>query len=418
MVKNLKTEKQAVIYSAGSVILMFAQWLISVLLVRLGGFEDAGVFSLAMSIANVFSAVAAYGIRKVQVSDVDRQYTQKQYLAARIITVFLSFAVCAVYLALFGKYSRREGTAIVLYLLYTNTNAFADVLYGALQVKDKLYVNGVSFLVKGLLCGVGMLAVYVWRKDLNLALAAMAMICMAVTFLYDWRATQQTENLTGTLSGQDIRAIRDLLWRNCPLMLAQLIPYSIVAFPRQMISMLLGNEQLGIFASLFTPTVVINTLMPALILTVAPQMAQAYWKNDKKEFLGLTAKCYGSVIFVTLLAELAAAMVGRFFVALLFGKEILQHYALMYWSIVISGLNATIFCGEQALVVMHRVKAPMVITAAAFAVLAVITRPLVAEFGLLGAAASLIVVYGMIVIMQLALAARTLAETSGNQTDR
>lgn len=406
----MDVKKQGALYSVSTVVFMFAQWVISVALVRLGGFEDAGIFSLAMSIANIFGAVATYGIRKSQVADIDQQYTQKQYLAARIVTVFLSFAACTVYLALFGRYTRREGTAIILYLVYVNVNAFSDVLYGALQAKNKLYVNGVSFLVKGFLCGAGMLAVYAWYRDLNLALAAMATICMAVTVFYDWRVMQQTEKLTGALSGEDIRAVWELLKGKCPLMISQLIPFAIVAFPRQTIAALMGNEQLGIFASLFTPTVVITTLMPALILAVVPQMAQAYWKDDKQRFPGLLAKCYGSIILVTLLAELAAVTVGRLFIALLFGREILGYYALLYWSILISGLNAATQCGEQALVIMHRVKAPMVITATAFAVLVVIARPLVAGLGLMGATVSLLTVYGMIVLMQLALSARTLTE--------
>ena len=79
----MNIKEQGALYSVSTVVLMFAQWLISVLLVRLGSFEDAGLFSLAMSIANVFGAVATYGIRKVQVSDIDQQYTQKRYLAAR-----------------------------------------------------------------------------------------------------------------------------------------------------------------------------------------------------------------------------------------------------------------------------------------------------------------------------------------------
>lgn len=36
--------RQAAINSMGSVVLMFGQWLISVLLVRMSGYEDAGVF--------------------------------------------------------------------------------------------------------------------------------------------------------------------------------------------------------------------------------------------------------------------------------------------------------------------------------------------------------------------------------------
>lgn len=66
--KEMKTEKRAVICSFGGAFLMFTQWLIAVLLARLGGFADAGVFSLAMSSSNVFTFFGSYGMRNDQVS--------------------------------------------------------------------------------------------------------------------------------------------------------------------------------------------------------------------------------------------------------------------------------------------------------------------------------------------------------------
>ena len=126
----MSEQKKITINAIGSIVSMLGQWLISVLLVRMGGYADAGVFSLAMSMSNVFNAIANYGIRNYQVSDARRDFSQWQYLWARTAAIALSFAVCGVYLLASAGYSSGERLAIGLYLVYSNINIFGDTLLG------------------------------------------------------------------------------------------------------------------------------------------------------------------------------------------------------------------------------------------------------------------------------------------------
>ena len=73
---NLK--QKMFLNTVGTVVLLFAQWLISVLIVRMGGYDDAGTFSLAMSVSNIFAFLANYGIRNYQVADSRNRFTQQQ----------------------------------------------------------------------------------------------------------------------------------------------------------------------------------------------------------------------------------------------------------------------------------------------------------------------------------------------------
>lgn len=66
--------------SIGNFTYLVCQWLITVIIVRLADYREAGVFSLAMSITNTFYAVASWGIRTYQVSDVDNKYRDNAYI--------------------------------------------------------------------------------------------------------------------------------------------------------------------------------------------------------------------------------------------------------------------------------------------------------------------------------------------------
>lgn len=59
--KKVSIQKSIIWNSAGSMVYLITQWLISVLVVRLSGVETAGILTLAMSVNNVFTASLCRG---------------------------------------------------------------------------------------------------------------------------------------------------------------------------------------------------------------------------------------------------------------------------------------------------------------------------------------------------------------------
>ena len=134
--------------AVGVIVLMFAQWLISVILVRISGFEMAGRFSLAMSISNIFYAIQNYQMRNYQLSDSRQKYPEKQYRLAREMLILISFVFCIIYLRFMG-YGIRNSLAIVFYLAYSATYMISDTLMIPLQREGYLYITGVSNIIRG-----------------------------------------------------------------------------------------------------------------------------------------------------------------------------------------------------------------------------------------------------------------------------
>ena len=61
--------------SAGSFTYMLAQWLTTVLVVRMSvGFDVAGIYTYVMSIYTIFSSVAEYRMYAYQVSEIGRAH--------------------------------------------------------------------------------------------------------------------------------------------------------------------------------------------------------------------------------------------------------------------------------------------------------------------------------------------------------
>jgi len=175
----------ALINSIGTVSVFFAQWVISVLIVRITGYADAGIFSLAMSISNIFLYIANYNIRNFQISDAKQEYTQNQYLLSRFLSVAISFVACFVYMAVVGGYTEIEKVAILMYLFYSNSTMISDVMMGTVQINGHIEKGGYSNILRGIVCLLTYLGVYILTKSLVSALLVMSIGSVLVVIFYD-----------------------------------------------------------------------------------------------------------------------------------------------------------------------------------------------------------------------------------------
>lgn len=394
--------KQITINSIGNVAIMFAQWLISVLLVRMGGFADAGVFSLAMTIANIFGAIADCGVRSYQVSDAGNQFAQGHYLCTRLCTITISFLVCCLYFLADRSYSLYNRQAILLYLIYINANMLGDVMYGSLQLNGRLYLNGYSSMIKGGCCLAAFLSSYAVWNSLLISLLLMAVVDIGVIVLYDIKNYMLLEQQHRGLDRIDFHLASRIIMVCIPLMLNSLLTYVITAVPRRAIQKSLGEVFLGYYSSLFTPTVVITTLMPAIVLGVMPSIAKSWADRNRKPFIRRVLGCFSAIIGFTLLAMLGALVAGRLVIKLLFGSEIMPYFGLLYIAIIVSGMSALKSCCDCVLVCMRNTKTVIVAALVEFLVVLTITDTFVLGQGIEGAAVVMLIGYSVHFLIQLA----------------
>ena len=115
---NRNIGRNLIWYSAGYTVYMFSLWLITIVVVRLSGYEDAGVLSLAMSSTSVFYAISMWGMRSFQVSDITEEYSDNTYITSRLITSSLALIICIIFILISG-YDRNTRICILLYIVET-----------------------------------------------------------------------------------------------------------------------------------------------------------------------------------------------------------------------------------------------------------------------------------------------------------
>jgi len=390
-------KKQALYNTAGNLIYMACLWVLSVLTVRLSGFEDAGVFSIAMSVGNIFYFIAMYGMRSFQASDAIRQFSGRVYIITRVVTVGIGILLCVVYL-FFCDYEGYTVTAILLYLIFKCLEAGSDVLFGELQKVGHLEVCGISMSAKGIVSVIVFCAVMYFTKNLNYALAGITIVALITLFLYDTPSYTKFCKEDKNAPSQSVKA---LLLIGFPMLLTTVFPIMVTAIPRLQLENQLGNEMLGIYSSISTPTVLLTTIIPNMLCPFMTYYGECYQKGENKK---LYKMLWLSILYSALLglaACICAFFLGDFVLGLLFGKDVLPYMYIFIPLIIATTVYAFSMCGNSVLITIRHPFWLTSFAAAALVVCLVISEPLVKAYGMMGAVYAFGIPYGVQFMLQL-----------------
>ncbi|QWQ32271.1 hypothetical protein KOY48_05540 [Candidatus Minimicrobia naudis] len=87
-----------------------------IVITRLNGIEDSGLFSFALSLSVVFWAISLWGGRTYQASDVKREFCSGGYVAVRFVASLI-VAVSAVVFCVLNGYYNATKTGLIMILV-------------------------------------------------------------------------------------------------------------------------------------------------------------------------------------------------------------------------------------------------------------------------------------------------------------
>lgn len=398
--------KQAIYNTLGNFTYMVCLWLLSVVTVRCSGFEDAGVFALAMSIGNVFYFVAMYGMRSFQASDTKHEYSGMVYFKTRLVTVLLSVVLCIGYL-MFSRYNLYTKLCVFLYLIFKCVEASSDVIFGELQRVGHLEVCGISMSLKGILSVPLFACLLYLTKNLNYALSGIIFLTLLFLFVYEW-----TRYCKYRKTDEDINAgtVKGLLITGFPMLLTTLFPIIITAVPRLVLDEYMGKEILGIYSSISTPTVLITTIVPNVLCPIMTYYGECYQHEEYSKILKMLWLSIIGTIILGIVACLAAFFWGDFVLSTIFGKEVLPYMYIFIPMIIATTVYACSMCGNSVLITIRYPKWLTSFAAIALLCSILITRHLVNSIGLIGAVWSFGVPFFLQFVLQILFVSKVLLQ--------
>lgn len=399
MENGLSVKKNILYNTIGSFFYLGCQWLTTIIIVHLGSFEMAGDLSLAISLTNTFTAVANYGMRNYQVSDVNNKYSASNYVTLRYLTCIAAFVLCILFIVVNGHYNMNQQLVIGTYMVFRVSEAISDVFQGIQQKVYRMDYIGISFVIRGiisvLLFSLGLIVAH----NLVIAIVIMAFGTFAVIFLYDYRVCCGIQKLKISIDKTIIKALLECT----PLMVTLVLTTACVLIPRYYLEKLYGSEILGYYASVATPAVIVQSLCIVVYTPLTTMIAESYEQKDNKAYRSVVIKSIAAMLVFSLFSLAGSWLLGEWGLKLLFGEDIVKYVYLFVPAILTTILMAFIYYFNMILTIARKLKGIMIINALSVLCIFLLSPGLVGRYDMSGVNYALIIGLTMDVVLLMGL---------------
>jgi len=366
-------------------------------------YYDVGIFSAAMSFSNIFFAIAVFGARNFQVSDINHEYSDVQYHTLRIMTCIGAAIICVVSAFILG-YRHDILFAIIVFMIYRVFDAYSDLFYGYSQVNGHLEYAGYSMFIKGIMICVLFALLLILTQNLIIAMFSLILSTASLNIFYDQRKAYNHSGLKKMSMKQliaEFPGIKSLFWACLPLMLNSLIMPLLLAVPRLLIEKIYSAELLGIFTSVTAPTVIISTFVSAAALPLIPSTTKAWQSGKRGKILAYVILPIFLIVCCCIIGIPFILRFGGDILRILYTSAISGYVDLLVIAIITSCILACVILCSNMLISMRKIKAMLSFRLIACIGVFFISGLFIKKWGIYGAAYAIGFAYTFEFILQI-----------------
>lgn len=307
--------------SIGNFVYWGCNWLMTILIVRIGNYNYAGILSLSMSISSTLYCISAYGVYNYQVSDLANKFTANCYMTARKVTVVIGMAICMI-VCMVQRYNIYTSLCILMYMIYKSIEAFTNVIQAEEQKYDRMDLVGKSYIVRG----VGLISLfYIFLELTNNLFITIAVLCLYSGIVYFSYDKKMVTKLKGEKYETEHHDVAKLLVTCLPMALYWLFNTLTPTIPKILIENQLGEKMLGYYASLSSPLLIITMAANFVFTPLISVVAKYYSVNNFYDFKRTIRQISLFIFLAAILSFFCARPFLRVAYKLLYGEEIIQY---------------------------------------------------------------------------------------------
>ena len=290
-----------------------------IIVTRVNGINDAGIFSIAYSTALILYTIGLYSGRLCQVTDIENKVKDKDYIVNRAITCVLMILIAIVFVFI-KQYSSYKMWIFILLAIYKATEAFAEILYGIMQKNELLYRTGQSLTIKSLVGLIIFLEIDLGTHNLVLACFGIIMLNIFTMIFFDfWMICKKLIDFSTKVNLQNVWQI---LKSEFFVFANSFAGIYVLNAPKYAIDNYLTEDVQAIFGYIMMPATVITLFTQFIFMPYLNKLTELYEKKDMKSFKGIALKIKLAVFGFGIVASLAAFIIGPEVLSLIYGEEL------------------------------------------------------------------------------------------------
>ena len=400
LLNNKNIERNSYIWNmTGSMLMAFQSVIMLMILTRILGLLDAGVFTIAYANANLFLTIGKYGMRYFQVSDVKKQFTFAEYRASRIISSVAMIAVAAmytIYASATNDYSPEKTQIIIWMCLFKTVDALEDIYHGYYQQSNRLDVAAKSMTIRLaatiVVFGMGLLVL----KNLLYALITATIVTTFLFLLFTRCTIPAFQMKTSKIDRNNLFTLLKVCF---PLFAGSFLSFYIGNAPKYAIDAMLTDELQACYGFIAMPVFVIGLLNNFIFNPMLYHMSVLWAEGRIRNFIFKTMRQTGIVAALTIVCITGAYLLGIPVLSWLYNTD-LSPYKAELLILLLGGGFLGLSGLLSALITIMRKQHILVWGYAAVAVLACLfSNNIVREYGMTGAAVFYTLLMGALCII-------------------
>lgn len=372
----------------GNVIYALSQWVLLIVITRLGSVYDAGVYALGLAVTAPFILLVNLNFTALQSTNLQVQAGFLSFRMIRLLGNFSFFLVFSIVLIM-SNYDFKVSLVFLLIALGKVVESVSELYYGLFQYNERLDLVAISTIKRSIIGTLFFGIAYYYYGELYIALTMILAYWLINLLFYDrpngHKLLQLMPKSSYTLT------MWELLKLGIPLGIAACISSFNVNIPRIFLENYLTFEDLGYFSAVFYLVLIMGKFMTSLASAFLPRLAKLYEQNQINQFINSIKLI---ILFLGILFLFIFNVVyffGSEMLGLIYGEAYTNLRKLLLLIIFYGLLNYLGFVFETGLNAMKEFRFRMVNEVFVTIIIIIGCLYFIPHFHLIGAAAVLII---------------------------
>lgn len=384
-------------FTMGTACFALATLVMTIVISRLLGETQAGMFSVGLSIAQWLVTIAYFEIRTFQVTDVRNEYSFKYYLTLRILMCIITFLASIVYVV-FNNYDIQKVIIILLVCLYKISDSIADTFEGEFQKEDRIDISGKSEFYRVFFSILVLVIAVAVSKNLILSLIIMNVVAYGMIVLLD--ISIAVKRVSVRMTG-DMKRLWELVKMCIPLAVSTFLSTYIINSSKLSVDRGLGDEAQLYYTAVFMPNMVINLFSGIIFKPMQTAMAVNYYEKKYKNFWHIISKMILIITGFTFVCEVGAYILGIPVLSWLYGVNLKEYKLTLLLLLLCGGVNAINIIFYYVLAIMRKQKYMTILYIIVCLVSFLIMDTMTGRMGLMGASLGYLILVSLLAALLL-----------------
>lgn len=333
VLEKLSLRKNMTWTLVGTVIYSFTQWLLLIVIAKLGTPEMVGQYALGLAITAPIVMLTDMRLRMSLVTDAKMEFGFEHYLGTRLLAVGLSFIMFVVAVWFFD-YSYITSWIIVLIGLTKLPESISDILHGLLQKNERMDYITFSSILKGVLTVITFSIILYYSQSLVLAIVGQLVVWTFILLFYDGIVLRKYGSLRPSFEWLKVKQLVKL---TIPLGIMGLLTSLNTNIPSYLVEYFLGKEELGYFVAILYIVLAGNRVANSLRQPAAPLLAVLYEEKNTTGYKKLLFSLCGIGLLMGGIGVLVALFIGKYILSIIYTSSYAE-YSGLFVLIMLSGL--------------------------------------------------------------------------------